>query len=292
MAFIVEDGTGIPNATSLVSVDNATAYLQDRNRVTENNWQGSPSNARQAALIGASDYLERRWGLRFLGFKRFERIYFARATLTMDALPIDGETITTGDQIFTWRDIVSDPDTEVLIGGTISETLNSLSVAINTRSVSGGGVVTANPDFGDTLVVEAKVRGTAGNDVTVMSGNESATWSSPTLIGGSDEGFPQPLSFPRYGIYSPSGYAVLGVPPKVKAAVIEYAVRANGNPLFFDPVIDPTGRAVVATRTRVGPIEEEIQYAQGSDTPNTVRPYPAADRLLTEYLKPAGAVVR
>ena len=63
MAFVVEDGTGLSDATSFASVAELKAYLDDRGRD-----RSSFSDTQiQQALIRASDYIETRWRVRFKG---------------------------------------------------------------------------------------------------------------------------------------------------------------------------------------------------------------------------------
>lgn len=54
MAFVVEDGTGLDTATSYVSEAYADAYLGD-------DW-AADSDAKQAALNAATEYVDTRWG--------------------------------------------------------------------------------------------------------------------------------------------------------------------------------------------------------------------------------------
>lgn len=53
-AFIVEDGTGLGNATSYVDTTFADDYLGD-------NW-AADENAKQANLVSATEYFDARWG--------------------------------------------------------------------------------------------------------------------------------------------------------------------------------------------------------------------------------------
>lgn len=56
MAFVAEDGTGLANSNSLVSVAFADAYFTDRDNQT---WLTGPTTAqKEVALIKATDYLE------------------------------------------------------------------------------------------------------------------------------------------------------------------------------------------------------------------------------------------
>lgn len=64
MAFTVEDGTGVEDANAYVTIAEVLEYLTDRNRASE--WTGSDA-VKQAAVIAATDYVEKRWGRAFLG---------------------------------------------------------------------------------------------------------------------------------------------------------------------------------------------------------------------------------
>lgn len=68
MGIIVEDGTGVADANALCSVAFADAYFTDRAIVA---WTGSQST-KESALIRATDYIETRYGKRFIGDKADE----------------------------------------------------------------------------------------------------------------------------------------------------------------------------------------------------------------------------
>lgn len=57
MTFTVEDGTGLEDANSYVSVADADAYFTDRRRTT---WVGT-DDVKKAALVNASDYVDIHW---------------------------------------------------------------------------------------------------------------------------------------------------------------------------------------------------------------------------------------
>lgn len=63
MAFVVEDGTGVSDANSYTDVAFADEYFNDRG-IAE--WDGS-NEEKQAALILATDYVELRFGRRWIG---------------------------------------------------------------------------------------------------------------------------------------------------------------------------------------------------------------------------------
>jgi hypothetical protein len=65
MAFTVEDGTGLAAANAYISVAEGDDYFTDRggNAI----WTASPTGVKQAGIIKATDYIETRFGHRFLG---------------------------------------------------------------------------------------------------------------------------------------------------------------------------------------------------------------------------------
>lgn len=100
----------------------------------------------------------------------------------------------------------------------------------------------------------------------------------------------QSLSFPRTGLYDSIGRAIEGMPTLVQQATAEYAVRALSAALMPDPVVDATGGRVLGNRKKVGPIEVETTFSETAII--TIKPYPAADRLLTSLIATGGRVVR
>lgn len=63
MAFTVEDGTIVEEANSFVTVAYADTYHNDRDNTS---WTGTDA-VKQAALIKATDYIEQKYGSRFIG---------------------------------------------------------------------------------------------------------------------------------------------------------------------------------------------------------------------------------
>ena len=64
MAFVPEDGTGLENANSYIDVAFADAYFEDRAILT---WDSLEDDAKTAALIAATDYIDARFGPYFKG---------------------------------------------------------------------------------------------------------------------------------------------------------------------------------------------------------------------------------
>lgn len=70
MAFVVEDGTGRATATAYIAVAFADSYFEDR---AVSAWTGT-DDAKQAAIIRATDYIDGRWGARFKGTSQFDGV--------------------------------------------------------------------------------------------------------------------------------------------------------------------------------------------------------------------------
>lgn len=161
MAFVVEDGSGLPNATSYLSVEDADAYFLGRREAAT--WGAATVPAKESALMEATQYIDLRWGPLAYG------------------VPVNDQ---------------------------------------------------------------------------------------------------QALVWPRNELPACAKGKLL--PQQVMNATAEYAVRALSAPLWADPTVDPSGYAISRKKEKVGPIEEETEYATG-DTGTGVRPeypsYPATDAL-------------
>lgn len=69
MSFIVEDGTGLSNATSYMSVLDADAYWADRGNAE---WAALAPLQKQSFLISATEYIDLRWGDQLAGRRAFD----------------------------------------------------------------------------------------------------------------------------------------------------------------------------------------------------------------------------
>lgn len=86
-----------------------------------------------------------------------------------------------------------------------------------------------------------------------------------------------------------------GMPTTLKKAACEYALRAIISPLAPDPVYDESGRTVLETKEKVGPITEEKKYDDYAGIGIEWRVYPSADAYMRPLLNPAavgGRVIR
>lgn len=66
MTFEVETGAGLVDSNSYASLAEANAYFADRANTV---WAALDDTAKQAALIQATDYIDQRFGMRFVGIK-------------------------------------------------------------------------------------------------------------------------------------------------------------------------------------------------------------------------------
>lgn len=297
MSFIIEDGTGVSGANAYISVAEFQAHHGSRG-VDVSDFDTTEI---QQAIVRATDFIEQRWGLRFMGNREFRDISAARATLTFTGQPTDTETVTIDTTVYTFNTALGGANS-VLIGASttasIDNLINAVAAVVAEAGVTHGtgtiahATITTKQGVGDTIIASAKARGTAGNGIASTETIVAASWSSATLLGGGDVVTPQPLSFPRFNLLDREGLDVRGIPEKLKQATAEYAVRAATTNLMPDPVIDDTGRAVTSKREKIGPIEEETKYADGAAISTLLRPYPAADRLLSEYVASTGRVIR
>jgi len=94
MAFVVEDGTGLETATSYISEAFVDGYHLDRGN---SKWEDFSSAEKQSALIRASDYVDKRFGKRFVGFR--ERKEQALEWPRMDAFDADGFLLNSVDDV-------------------------------------------------------------------------------------------------------------------------------------------------------------------------------------------------
>lgn len=103
----------------------------------------------------------------------------------------------------------------------------------------------------------------------------------------------QVLSWPRKCVVDRQDRRIADdvVPDRLKQAVCEYAMRVmSGNELFLEPTVDETGLQLTHVHNKVGPLETEVNYT--AQAPRTLRAWPAADRLIAEYVAPGDGVVR
>lgn len=113
----------------------------------------------------------------------------------------------------------------------------------------------------------------------------------PSFKGQRLESATQALRFPRAYLYNDEGDLLEGIPAALKKATAEYALRALSQVLAPDPVFDDSNLLVSAIEEEVGPIREAKKFNAKLGI-ITLRPYPAADRLLQEFLPRSGTAIR
>jgi len=69
MAFVVEDGSGLDNATSYIDEAFADDYFSDRGNT---DWATLSSTVKQQVLIKATDYIDKRFGIQFSGYPNYK----------------------------------------------------------------------------------------------------------------------------------------------------------------------------------------------------------------------------
>jgi len=299
MTLIVETGAGLRNSNSYVTVAALDTYLTDRARETENSWDTATTAQKEAALILATQYIDTRWGGRFKGVRNTSfsgNNAVARATFS--GLPTADDTITVGDQVYTWKAAIDELSSDqVLIGADAAECVTNLVAMINSGDTAGTNYsqysstnahCTAAVNADNTAVIDltSRMTGLSGNDIAFTESSDNFTIDQVFAFGSDRQ--TQSLMWPRTGIHGDDGRRVIGIPEKLKWATCEYAIRAHSASLYQDPSVDASGRAVI--KEKIGPIE--TQFAEGSSLDLLIKPYPAADNLLREYLYPAGRVHR
>jgi hypothetical protein len=70
--FTVEDGSGLSNANSYVTVAEADQYLENTGRKNSTTWGSKGTADKQAALTQAFFYMKARWQDRWMGIARYE----------------------------------------------------------------------------------------------------------------------------------------------------------------------------------------------------------------------------
>lgn len=291
MTLIIETGAGVREANAYHDAAFVTSYLTQRNRQVENSWSTSVPALQNAAVIAATDFMENRFSHLLAGTKEFDfESVEAQATITFSGLPIAGQTFTLGDQTYTFVSTLTSVVNQILISSDASGTASNVSAAINATQGQGGVQYSTGTTLSrhasatsaaGVVSLTAKAKGASGG-FTALQGTVANT-AFTTFTGGLDGGS-QSLSFPRVDLYDRKGESVCGVPLKWKQASAEYTIRAINASLAPDPTYDTRGGSVKRIREEVGPIREETEYVDGSYLSILIRPYPAADALVKEYL--------
>lgn len=115
---------------------------------------------------------------------------------TLTAVTIaNNDTVTLGAKTYTFKTALTPTANEVLIGGSVSDSLDNLIAAITAGAGSGtlyaaGTTInlqaTAAAGAGDTVVATALIAGVAGNSIASTASLTSGSWGASTLTGGAD----------------------------------------------------------------------------------------------------------
>lgn len=299
MTLVVETGVAVRGANAYVNVAYVTAYLTARNRATENSWSTAGTPTQEAAIIAATDYVDKRFGNRFKGLPAVSLTEtLATAEVTFTGVPTAADTITIGDETYVFVASLTGAVNEILIGATAAACAENLAAALNGGDGAGTTYGVGTPQSrhvsataaAGVLALTATAPGAQGSLTALSEALDNATIISP-FSGGVDGGL-QPLSWPRNYAYDDRGQPISGIPERLKQAVAEYAVRATGSALLPDPTVDTYAGSLNRRKEKVGPIEEEYEYVPGSTGMRIYKPYPAADKILRPLLLGSGGVVR
>ena len=304
MTLVLEYGSGLQVANAYVDVNFVTSYLTARQRQTESSWNTLSSVRKEAAIIAATSYIDSRWGPSFRGTRlTFYNGASAQGRLTLSGAASADDTLTVGGIKYTFVATLQDHvPNQILVGSSASEQIEYIVAALGAESdaagVSHSRATTVSlyargeleEGTTDTILLTALHEGVTGNDLPLTKSADNITVSH-VFLNGADQG-PQALEFPRSELYDRSGRLLRGLPLKLREATAEYAVRAAAAELYQDPTVDASGRAVTMLREKVGPIETATAYEDGAALSRLIRPYPAADRLLSEFVLEGGRLVR
>ena len=294
--LVIETGVGIRGANTYLDVTYVTNYLTVRNRQSE--WAAADPEVREAAVVAATDYVDKRFYGRWRGIPQHEfQSIQARSTVTFTGLPDPGDTILLGgDETYIFAVSVDEEPWQVLIGATPEETAENFANAVGAANGAGVQWGRATPRSRHSTATSAGAVATLTATAPGASGSLSVLEASSANIiisgfsGGQDGGL-QPLAWPRAAAMDDRGNRILGIPDRLKSAVSEYSIRAIDGELLPDPTTDGFGARINRRKEKVGPIEEEFRYDLGSFGSVVFVPFPAADRLLRPLLLGSGGGV-
>lgn len=281
MSMIVEDGSGIYEANSYAGLSYAHFYLHRRNRHTT--WDAASTAVREAALIAATDYIDKRFGSQFLGSKEHLNIAVAASNyLQFNSQPTNGNTVTIGSVTLTF--VNGTPGAgQVEVGASIQITIGNLLTALLSHPEVDAAAAGAT-----AIIVRNKLTGDQADILCSVVSNH-LVWDYDKLVGGIDSA-EQMLEWPRVNAVSRVGVPFIGIPEKLRQATVEYAFRAISGSLMPDPVVGDTGQDIRRQFEKVGPIETETAYS--ASVKQIFKKYPEADRLLGELIGATGGVYR
>ncbi len=120
----------------------------------------------------------------------------ATGTLTFSGQPAEGETVTIGTTVYTFRSLVPASVRDVQLGATLADTITNLAEAINNGATNSDiiigattaahATVTSPSTSVSSLLAEALTAGAAGNSIATTEVSTHMSWASATLTGGAD----------------------------------------------------------------------------------------------------------
>ena len=112
------------------------------------------------------------------------------------------------------------------------------------------------------------------------------------FVGGRRLGREQTTEWPRTDAWDRDRYYINDIPPEVKEACAEYALRALAAELNPDPERNASGVAVLSKSEAVGPISESVTFVGGAVF--QMPKYPAADQKLVRagLVRSGGTLLR
>lgn len=154
MAIVVEDGTGKEDAVSYASVADADSYHAARGNTT---WSSATTDAKEKALVKATDYIEQRFSQRFVGNRNTQEqaLSWPRTdgtdrngfALASDAVPL---SVVRACCEYAVRalDTVLTPDVTAGTSGSVKRTrVKAGPVEEETEYTDGGAIQTVMPAF-------------------------------------------------------------------------------------------------------------------------------------------------
>lgn len=290
MTLVLETGQGVRDANAYALPSFVTTYLTRLNRISENGWEDADPEAQEAAIIAATSYIDTRFGASLFGTRRysFEGVA-AFGKIEVTGLATANATLTVGTTVYTFVSAANEfNENEIVIPATQTELIQNIIAAVADDAAFSAAVDDENAN---RIVFTAARAGDQYDDLDALIATSDGNITVVGFKNGADAGS-QPLEFPRLNLFDRSGRRVDGVPRRVREATAEYAVRALAAQLYRDPTVDDRGRAVTEFSERVGPIETTTRYSEGAALDSVLKPYPAADRLLQDFVAASGRVVR
>jgi hypothetical protein len=117
----------------------------------------------------------------------------AAQVLTFSGEPSDGDTVTIGGKVYTFKTVLANTDGYVAIGGSEAQAITNLKQAVNLGTGAGAQYATATTaqpnglvatSTGTTLTVTAPRPGASYNSIAVSKTSTACSWGAGTLAGG------------------------------------------------------------------------------------------------------------